>query len=195
MRTCLNSAFVPVGLMVAFSFSALRFYSVRGLRAHPVAFGVLALSAVCLGSASLLLVRQHDRLQAARAELARLTNRAVPAVVPDAARANAIPDLPPFASAPFVAALNEAAVESGVTLGEVNYALDDSAGMPYLRYRVTLGVAAGYPLVRKMAERIQATIPNATIDAIHCARKSPLVAELSCELALSGLFRKVAVHG
>jgi hypothetical protein len=181
--------------MVALSFPSLRFYLLRTLRTQPVTLGALVLSMACLAVASVLLFQQMNRLGAARAELARMGSQPQPAVKREQPADAAIPDLPPFASAPFVAALNEAASDSGVTLDEVRYALDDSAGMPYLRYRVTLGVTAGYPLVRKMAERIQATMPNATIDAIHCTRKSPLFAELNCELALSGLFRRMAAHG
>jgi len=182
--------------MVSYSLPALRFLFVRMLRTHPWALAALLLCVTSLTVAALILVKQWQRLDTARSSLQLLTATPPPLPRVDSATATAgIPVLPPFESAPLVAVLNDIASESGLVLDEVRYALDEHAGMPYLRYRITMSISASYPLVRQLAERAQANVPHLTIDAIRCARKNALVADLSCELALSGLFRKAGSRG
>lgn len=192
-----SSKFVPLtDTMVLFSFQALRFQLVRMLRLQPLALAALLSCGSLLTVASLALASQWQRLETVRADIRRLSATRAPVQRIDSAGASAkIPTLPPFESAPLVAVLNDTATESGLVLDEVRYALDETAGMPYLRYRITMSVNASYPLVRQLAERIQANVPHLTIDAIHCSRKNALIADLSCELALSGLFRKAGPGG
>jgi hypothetical protein len=182
--------------MAVLSLPALRFQFVRMWRTQPWALVALLSCLLALGLATVTLVLQQQRLDGARAELQRLSAVPAPTVPIDSQSASAgIPELPPFASAPLVAVLNDTASESGLVLDEVRYALDDNAGMPYLRYRITLSVNASYPLVRRLAERLQGTVPHLTIDAVHCARKNVQLADLTCELELSGLFRKGIPRG
>lgn len=182
--------------MAVISLPALRFQFVRMLRTQPWALAALLFCLIALSLATVTLVLQRQRLDGARAELRRLSAVSVPVARVDSQSVSArVPELPLFASAPLVAVLNDTASESGLALDDVRYALDDNAGMPYLRYRITMSVNASYPLVRRLAERLQGTVPHLTIDAIHCARKNVQLADLTCELELSGLFRKAGPHG
>jgi len=175
---------------------SLRFQLVQTMRTQPWAFAALSLGVAGAFVAAFALAIQWHRLDLVRAELARVNSTARPtSPVSKKPLQTGLPELPPFASAPLVATLNDTAVESGLVLEEVRYALDDNAGMPYLRYRITLSVNASYPLVRRLAERLHANVPNLMIDAIHCARKDVLMPDLRCELALSGLFRKEVARG
>lgn len=174
-------------------FPLLRFYFLRMLRVHPVAAGMLVLCVALAVFAAAALVTQVRRASAAEIALAELQAKTIPALAPNrpapSASAAAL-DLPPFDSAKLVTILNDTAGDSRLLLDEVTYALDDNASQPYLRYRITMTLNASYPLIRSLAERLSENVPYLTLDAINCSRKDVGVAELSCDMVMSGFFQK-----
>jgi hypothetical protein len=195
-RTCLAIGLSRKNdLMSSSFFPFLRFHIVRMLRAQPVAMGFVVLSIALAAVAAMALAGQMRRVSAANAVLAQW--QAKPAQVAHAAAPTvsaAALDLPPFQSARVVTILNETASDSGLKLDEVTYSLDDNASQPYLRYRITMTLNASYPLIRRLAEQLNANVPYLTLDAISCSRKDIGVAELSCDMVMSGFFQK-ASHG
>lgn len=103
-------------------------------------------------------------------------------------------DLPPFRSSALVALVNDVANDAGLELKDIAYSLDDTPTQPYLRYRVGMSVVAAYPQVRQFAERLLERGAHLTLDGITCARSEPARQQLTCDLAVSGLFEK-NVHG
>lgn len=88
--------------------------------------GAFLLCLVVLTLAAAALTMHWARLGKARAELVCLDAMPLAAAVPVAdAGGVPLPRLPRFASGPLVAALNDTAAESGLTLDEVRYALDE----------------------------------------------------------------------
>lgn len=156
--------------------------------------GALVLGIAVAIFAAAALVSQGTRDRNARAALAELALSGTPASVQSAqAQAPATAaGLPPFQSSELVTVLNETATESGLVLDEVTYSLDDTGRQPFLRYRISMTIHAGYPLIRRLAEQLSAKVPHLTLDAIDCSRKDVVVAELSCDMAMSGFFRKGA---
>lgn len=162
------------------------------VRSHPRAASLLALCVALGVVATVVLAAQASRAQAAQALLAQLRSTAAPAQAaraPVAATLTA-PELPPFNSAQLVAALNETATDSGLVLDEVAYTLDNNSNQPYMRYRITMSLNATYPLVRRLTEQLHLNVPHLTLDAINCSRKDIVVAELNCDVVMSGFFRK-----
>ena len=173
----------------------LHFHILRMLRAQPLAVGVLLLCIALAAIATVALVGQATRAHAAQAQLAELRAKATPAQLvnsPAPANLSAAPDLPPFQSAQLVAILNETATDSGLVLDEVVYTLDNNSNQPYMRYRITMSLHATYPLIRRLVEQLNTKVPHVTLDAINCSRKDVVVAELNCDVAMSGFFRKGA---
>lgn len=163
------------------------------LRAQPIAVAVLALCVLLAAIAAVFLLAQANRARDAQALLDELRAKALTApaskAVPAAAMWSA-PDLPPFDSALLVSVLNETATESGLVLDEVVYTLDNNSNQPYMRYRITMSLNATYPLIRRLAEQLNTNVPHLTLDAINCSRKDIIVAELNCDMVMSGFFRK-----
>lgn len=173
----------------------LRFHILRMARSHPLAVGVLALCVALATAAAVALAGQANRAHAAQSLLTELRAKSAltqAAKAPAPAALSAAPDLPPFQSAQLVSILNETATDSGLVLDEVAYTLDNNANQPYMRYRITMSLNATYPLIRRLAEQLNANVPHLTLDAINCSRKDVVVAELNCDLVMSGFFRKDA---
>lgn len=165
------------------------------VRVAPIAVGVLALCIVLTAIAAMALATQATRAHAAQTRLTELRAKAQPSQAPKPPASSpslAALDLPPFDSAGLVTILNETATDSGLVLDEVSYSLDANASLPYLRYRITMTLNSSYPLVRRLTEQLNAHVPNLTLDAITCSRKDVSVAELNCDVVMSGFFRKGA---
>lgn len=179
--------------MSSSSVSFLRFHLLRVVRSQPIAVGVLALCIALAGFAVAAVVAQSRRADNAQSLLADLRANATSsqaAKLLATSEQAAAPELPLFQSAPLVASLNDTAADSGLVLEEVTYTLDDNHNQPYLRYRITMTLNATYPLIRRLVEQLNANVPHLTLDAINCARKDVAVAELNCDVAMSGFFRK-----
>jgi Tfp pilus assembly protein PilO len=100
------------------------------------------------------------------------------------------PTLPWFQSAQLVEQIGNAAADSGLTLDEVGYVLEEGANRPYLRYRVSLTIAASYPAIRRFASNVTTSLPHVDLDSINCKRSDIQVTPLTCDLAFSAFFRK-----
>lgn len=178
-------------------FPFVRFHILRMLREQPSASISLTLCIVAAVAACALLISQTRRAAVADGELAEA--RAVSAAAEPSRKRLAtslptVPKLPGFQSSDLVTVLNETATESGLVLDEVTYSLDDNIRQPYLRYRITMTIHASYPLIRRLAEQLAAKVPHLTLDAIDCSRKDVGVAELSCDMAMSGFYSR-GLHG
>ncbi len=112
----------------------------------------------------------------------------------DTVTTSAPADLPPFRSSALVALVNDVASDAGLEIEDIAYSLDDTPTQPYLRYRVGMSVVAAYPQVRQFAERLLERGSHLTLDGITCARSEANRQQLSCDLAVSGLFEK-SIHG
>lgn len=162
------------------------------LREQPAASGALVVCiAISLFATAALLSQSRRAAMAGSAVAALSAAQGTPR--PRGTVAHILPmgaDLPPLQSSELVTILNDTATESGLVLNEVTYSLDENNKQPYLRYRVTMTLHASYPLIRRLAEQLSAKVPHLTLDAIDCSRKDVVVAELSCDMAMSGFFRK-----
>lgn len=179
--------------MFSLSISFVRFHVSRLVRVQPGASALFSASLICAVAAAGALLVQSERADEADAQLSELqakvgssrSSAAAPGAV-----ALAPLDLPPFESSGLVTALNETADESGLVLEEVAYALDDNSTQPFLRYRITMSIATTYPLVRHLVEKLGERVPHLALDSIHCAREDVGIAELNCDVVMSGFFRK-----
>ncbi|WP_269532641.1 GspMb/PilO family protein [Chitinimonas sp. BJYL2] len=102
--------------------------------------------------------------------------------------------LPAFNSAQLAKTLGDQASKLKLDLSEVNYTLDETSGLPYLRYRVTLTLDASYPNIRRYVAALQVAVPNLSLDGIHCNREDIGDKPLSCDLTLSAVYQRGA-HG
>lgn len=161
-------------------------------REQPFAFIALAVSIGIALCAAVALGSQMRRAEMAQTALAELRGTAVLKRSPDVAAhlLPAVPELPSFRSSELVTVLNQTAAESDLVLNEVTYSLDDNTNQPYLRYRINMTLHASYPLIRRLAEQLSAKVPHLTLDTIDCSRKDVVAAELSCEMGMSGFFKK-----
>lgn len=163
------------------------------LRTQPVACALASVGFLLALIAGSVLLVQRERLHIAQTSLAELRRDAGSAA---AARQKELPatlvplDLPPFHSTSLVKVINETAEESGLVLDEIGYALDENDAQPFLRYRITMTVAAAYPLVRSYAASLNTKVPHLALDAITCEREDITVTVLTCDLALSAFFGK-----
>jgi hypothetical protein len=99
-------------------------------------------------------------------------------------------ELPEFDSAQLVDALHDVANDIKLPIDEVSYALENTAGQPYLRYRVTLSVTANYPTIRKFADTFRKQAEHVSLDTISCSREDIAATTLNCDLGLSAFYRK-----
>ncbi|HTD02724.1 hypothetical protein [Undibacterium sp.] len=170
-----------------------KFHVIKFWRAQPLVFLMLALSSLIALAAAAMYLLQWQQAKLASAELNevrahRLTSRAANVAVAD----SPIPFLPPFSSAQLLHTLNKVASDTKLPIDEVGYVLDDGAAQPYLRYRVTLRVAASYPVIRTFINQLNAELSNVALDAISCSRDDIVQAELTCDVAFSAFFHKEA---
>jgi len=171
-----------------------RFYFRRLLQTQPLAFAaLLATCALCIGTLALYAQQSHSA-DTAQTEWRTLNQHAKDPGRTGAQTGNAKPDLPAFNNTALVEALNGAAEETKLTLDEISFLLDDNASQPYLRYRATLTVSSGYPIIRRFLDSVRVKQPEVSLDAITCTRDDIATVELTCDLALSAFYRKEA-HG
>ncbi|MYN40398.1 hypothetical protein GTP55_13545 [Duganella sp. FT109W] len=173
-------------------YSYWRFQIRRLFRAHPV----LSTSFVCVSFGLAIAVAFYfDRMHTARAVRQEfdVASRAVKnqlASTPAVAATIVAPALPWFHSTDLVAQFGHLAEEIKLPIDEIGYSLEESPNRPFLRYRVTLTVAASYPVIRSFVDALSETMKNVDLDSISCTRADIAVAPLTCELAFSAFFRK-----
>jgi hypothetical protein len=186
-KVALNS---PMSIL---QFPAVAFQARRLIRTQPWLCLALAGSCVlCIGAGAALL-RVHVLMDEARRMQAELVvgNRAkagLPKVVPVEIA------LRPFDSAEAVSSLAQVAAESGVSLNEVSFTLEEGANLPFLRYRSTMTVSANYLAVRRFVDRAHAQLTDVSLDTLSCARENIAATTLKCELAFTSYYRAPS-HG
>lgn len=154
-------------------------------RGAAIVSAIATLALVASAAAWLPLVSEgHD----AYLELARMSGKkSVRSEAPSSAWRELT--LPEFNSSKAVDQITLIASDVGVPVDEVTYALENTAGYPYRRYRISMSVKAGYPEIRKFVAALASDMPNASLDAIRCARENALAQALGCELAFSVFYR------
>jgi hypothetical protein len=174
--------------MSILQFPAVAFHARRLVRTQPWLCLALAGSCVlCIGTGAALL-SAHVAIDEARRVQAELVagNRArsaLPKVVPVEIA------LRPFDSAEAVASLGQVAAESGISLNEVSFTLEEGANLPFLRYRATMTVSANYRAVRRFVDRVHAQLADVSLDTLSCAREGIAATALKCELAFTSYYR------
>jgi Tfp pilus assembly protein PilO len=174
-----------------------QFYLRRFFLLQPrVAASVLAAVGLVLGAALVAAQQSYERQSAEdalesairEAKQARISLLKAPTPVSEQMA------LPEFDSAELVGTLHRVAADVKLPFDEVSYALEESTGQPYLRYRMTLSVTGNYPAIRRFSDSFRREASHVTLDSISCSRDDISAAELSCDLGLSAFYRKVA-HG
>lgn len=171
-------------------FPFYRFHIERLVRTQPRAFFALAGAVLAFAAASVYCIEQWHLADAAQQELQAMRQKARAPADTANRTANAQVALPAFDSAQLVKTLNRVAAETKLPLDEILFSLDDSANQPYLRYRATLTVSAGYPAIRRFLDRVRADLAEVSLDTISCTREDIATVDLTCDLALSAFFRK-----
>jgi len=175
-------------------FPYCRFHLFRWSRAYPIVFWLVVASAFVLVITSALWGFQTLGAVESESAILRLSQKqSTSSPSPDMGPVMQN-ELPEFNSAQFVATLNHLAELTAMPIDDVAFNLDDTANLPYLRYRVKLSTAAIYPVIRSFVDRLRGELSNVSLDAISCARPDIGEAELTCELALSAFYRK-SPHG
>ncbi|QDQ25662.1 hypothetical protein FNU76_04460 [Chitinimonas arctica] len=171
--------------------SRYRFQARRLLYAQPRLVAALGLAVL----AFLLALATHIRQGQLALETAQTWQASQPRTMPLVAKpTDSAVVLPAFESKQLLGALNRAADQAKLPLDELSFTLDDSANQPYLRYRASLTLLAGYPAVRRFLAGLQAGQPNIVIDGVQCSREDIGLADLSCEATISAFYRKPS-HG
>ncbi|WP_332856474.1 hypothetical protein [Duganella sp. S19_KUP01_CR8] len=182
--------------MISAFFPFCRFHAQRLFRAHPFVAVACAASLLLLTASLVLMAQETQATKLATEQLDQLRRAASrpAAAEPVASRQLAAPALPWFQSSDLVAQFSRVAEESKLPLDEIGYLLEEGTNRPYLRYRVTMTVAASYPAIRQFVSNVTSTMTHVDLDSINCTRADIVVAPLTCELAFSAFFRAEA-HG
>jgi hypothetical protein len=171
--------------------SFCRFHAVRLFHAHPVLSLAGVASAVVLVTSFSFLMREMHESAAMQDQLDSLvasSRRHIPAARPTGI-AQPTQNLPWFQSSSLLDDFSRIAEHAKLPLDEVGYVLEESANRPYMRYRITMTVAANYPSIRQFVTEVSSTLKNVDLDSISCNRADIAVAPLTCELAFSAFFR------
>lgn len=175
--------------------SFLRFHFFHMLYGRPISAVLALVTALFLASSIGAWVVASRQLESASLQLAQLRERTIKSSAesrkPDLAP-GVNPALPWFQSGQLSDRLRRVADDAGVPYDEVTYSLEEDFQQPFLRYRIGMTVAGGYPAVRRFVDGVAATLTNTELDAITCKRADIATVPLSCELAFSAFFRKDA---
>ncbi|AKU20475.1 ABC transporter permease [Massilia sp. NR 4-1] len=166
------------------------------LRAYPLLASALTMAGLAvLTAAAAFSVYRHEAEQAAmQLQVWRGMPEPQARLVSVQQGVGAPLPLPDFDSAELVRKLQGIAMQSELPVDEVAYALEKHERRPYLRYKVTLSVSAGYPAVRNFVKEISSGLPNVALDSVRCRRVDAPASPLACDLAFSAFYRR-ALHG
>jgi Tfp pilus assembly protein PilO len=171
--------------------SFCRFHAVRLFHAHPVLSLAGVVSALVLAVSFSFLMREMHESAAMQEQLDSLvasSRQHVPAA-PLTGIAQPTQNLPWFQSSPLLDDFSRIAEHAKLPLDEVGYVLEEGVNRPYMRYRITMTVAANYPSIRQFVTEVSSTLKNVDLDSISCNRADIAIAPLTCELAFSAFFR------
>jgi len=169
---------------------AVYFYGAQLFSAAPISFATCCAALLAGLLLTFVYAAGEHQLAAWQNELAVLHRRPVNSSPAVAVSATPALNLPWFDSAGLVAQLDAVAEEAKLPIDEVGYALEGSAQLPYLRYRITLSVTAAYPVVRQFVDDVTSTLRHVELDSISCARADITLPTPTCELVFSAFFRK-----
>jgi Tfp pilus assembly protein PilO len=171
--------------------SFCRFHAVRLFHAHPVLSLASVVSALVLVVSFSFLMREMHESAAMQEQLDSLvasSRRHTPAALPTGI-AQPTQNLPWFQSSSLLDDFSRIAEHAKLPLDEVGYVLEEGVNRPYMRYRITMAVAANYPSIRQFVTEVSSTLKNVDLDSISCNRADIVIAPLTCELAFSAFFR------
>jgi Tfp pilus assembly protein PilO len=168
-----------------------RFHAVRLFHAHPVLSLASVVSALVLVVSFSFLMREMHESAAVLEQLNSLvasSRRHIPAA-PLTGIAQPTQNLPWFQSSSLLDDFSRIAEHAKLPLDEVGYVLEEGVNRPFMRYRITMTVAANYPSIRQFVTDVSSTLKNVDLDSISCNRADIVIAPLTCELAFSAFFR------
>jgi hypothetical protein len=169
-----------------------RFHLLRHFQLRPALFVAGTASMVLLLFSAGFLITEMRETSAVQEQLNTLStsSRRQPAtVLPPPSLAQTTQNLPWFQSSSLLDGFSRIAEHAKLPLDEVGYVLEEGANRPYMRYRITMTVAANYPSIRQFVMEVSSTLKNVDLDSISCNRADIVIAPLTCELAFSAFFR------
>jgi hypothetical protein len=125
---------------------------------------------------------------------ARSAFPADPIALPNRKDMNVLPAarLPQFDPAVLVGSIHRAGRDTGVAVGPVDLALEQSAERSYSRYRAKFQVSGSYRAFKEFVFAENAASAVRWIDHIHCVRDAADFGKVRCDLALSAFYERIA---
>ncbi len=179
--------------MILFSIANLGFYGRRWYRLHPILSIFMSILVFLLVVLLVLFARLYFVVEDSKNDMHE-TIRKAQIVREEKQRLDAANQptvqLSHFESSGVVSTLNQVAQQTGVSIDEVSYVLDELVDQPYRRYQISFSTSSRYPLLRKMIQTLQSKNLHLSLDSISCARDDIVVADLHCSLTLSAYFKR-----
>lgn len=94
------------------------------------------------------------------------------------------PVLNKFVNTHLLNRLREGAAIADVLLDEITLSIESPAGQPFLRYRASFNIKAGYPAIRKFTSQILAGTDSVVLDKVSCTREDIKVADVKCDFGV-----------
>lgn len=100
------------------------------------------------------------------------------------------PTLPMFNATVVLEAIERGSISSQVIADDFTFVLEESAGVPYRRYRANMSMAGRYPQIRQALARILEQLPYGALDAIKCTRGDIVEVDVVCSVSISTFYRR-----
>lgn len=179
---------VSIDFMLMRAVAFLTFHGLRLRRFHPMllfmAGGMLFVS-VLLASA---IVIQSRTVAAAHASLASQVQSATTPVTSSGVKPI---DLPSFDATTLIGAIERESISRQVGSDTFVFAVDDTAGLPYRRYRVSMEMVGRYPQIRGALAGVLHAVPFSALDTLKCMRDDIGETDVRCTVAMSAFYRRV----
>lgn len=165
----------------------LVFHGLRLRRFHPALLAVAGVTSVLLLVSAGSVLVQARKVAAGRAALAAQAH---------AARAPAAPagmqplNLPPFDATVLIAAIEQASLSAQVNTDGFAFAVEDTAGLPYRRYRASMEMVGRYPQIRAAIAGVLREVPSSALSAVKCMRDDIGEADVRCTVVMSAFYRR-----
>jgi len=171
--------------------SHLKFRLIQLQRTHGWSFAVLSAGMLLVLFSAGSWIAMRKQVEEAAAERTMLARRPVSLLIAAQPRI-AEPELPIFVASHAVETFTRTALDVGLPVDEVTYALEGSNDQPYRRYRISMSVKTGYPEVRRFVAALAAGMPNVTLDIIRCTRDNAAAQALGCQLVFSAFYQRAS---
>jgi hypothetical protein len=176
----INIISMSVGALLIFHALRLRRFQPAFFMAMTVSVILLLIAAVSYLTNAYGLRQEHS--MAAQLQTARAPAGTRPTVSP--------PVLPAFSASVVLEAIERGSTSAQVTVDDFTFVLEDSAGVPYRRYRASMSMAGRYPQVRQALARILGQLPYGALDAIKCTRADIVEVDVVCSVTISTFYRR-----